>query len=416
MADEQAKNEKRNKKILVLYGDSWHHGIIGIVAGRICELYKKPCIMLTLNEDGESIVGSARSTEDINIYDVLSKHSNYLIKFGGHSGAAGLSLHKENLVEFTKAIENYADIYMPEEVEENIFVDMKLDISDIKEEILEAMDMLSPFGEGFLAPVFCSKNVLVTADRIHTAGHHFMTFEDEFHGKINAVLWNGEQTSVLDKKLDVVYAIYKDTFNGNDEIKLRIIDFCESTGKDDNDDVEIINRKGVLIEDVVGEFNEATIFFEGIVSYKSDLPTKGLEELTPTNVVILYSLPKDKKTFEMIKEKTKANYIIENYSYVPDYSITGFSKLFMGLVKGIINNYNGSYSVSKLAILLNVDRDFVITMANLMKCYGYIDFECVSDIIIFRLGSLPKKENKNLEKVVARYLEEKAEYVKYMLK
>ena len=70
-AKEQVETKKLNKKILVLYGEDWHHGIIGIVAGKICEEYKKPCIILTSNDDGKTVVGSARSTEHLNIYETL---------------------------------------------------------------------------------------------------------------------------------------------------------------------------------------------------------------------------------------------------------------------------------------------------------------------------------------------------------
>ncbi|NLD50317.1 MAG: single-stranded-DNA-specific exonuclease RecJ, partial [Clostridiaceae bacterium] len=103
-AIQMVETRKKNKTVLVLFGEFWHHGIIGIAAGRICELYKKPAILLSMKEDGCTVVGSARSVEEINIYELIVKCSKRLIKFGGHSQAAGLSLKKEDMEAFTREL------------------------------------------------------------------------------------------------------------------------------------------------------------------------------------------------------------------------------------------------------------------------------------------------------------------------
>jgi single-stranded-DNA-specific exonuclease len=74
-AIEQVETKKKNKTVLVLYSDFWHHGIIGIAAGRVCEVYRKPAILLSLKEDGKTVVGSARSVEEINIYELIKECS-----------------------------------------------------------------------------------------------------------------------------------------------------------------------------------------------------------------------------------------------------------------------------------------------------------------------------------------------------
>ena len=91
------EEEQMEKGILVLYHPDWHEGVLGIVAGKIAEQYKRPCICLTLKDDGVTATGSARSVGDVSIYELLVDSKDYLKKFGGHKQAAGMSLNVENI-------------------------------------------------------------------------------------------------------------------------------------------------------------------------------------------------------------------------------------------------------------------------------------------------------------------------------
>ena len=88
---------------IILFKAHWHQGILGITAGRLCEKYNVPTIMMSLKEDGKTVVGSARSVAGIHIYQVLQECRDHLAAFGGHAGAAGLSLEREKLDAFIDA-------------------------------------------------------------------------------------------------------------------------------------------------------------------------------------------------------------------------------------------------------------------------------------------------------------------------
>lgn len=223
-AKRQVEEEKTSKNILAIYGEGWHHGIIGIVAGKVCETYGKPSLIMTLNEDGETIVGSARSTEDVNIYEVLKKHENYLVKFGGHSGAAGFTLNKSQLKEFVKALEIHGDIYLASKEENIVCADMELNLNQINYDLVDRIESLSPYGEGFDRPIFCNMELNVIADRVTPKGHHFPVLEDKEGNKINALLWFGGNDSLEGQKISARYTITESVFNGEKELKLQLND------------------------------------------------------------------------------------------------------------------------------------------------------------------------------------------------
>ena len=261
-AKRQVEEEKANKNILAIYGEGWHHGIIGIVAGKVCETYGKPSLIMTLNEDGETIVGSARSTEDVNIYEVLKKHEKYLVKFGGHSGAAGFSLNKSQLKDFIKALETHGDIYLAGKEDNIVYADMELNLNQINYDLVERIDALAPYGEGFDRPIFCNMELNVISDRVTPKGHHFPVLEDRDGNKINGLLWFGSTDSLEGQKISTRYTITESVFNGEKELKIQINDMIILEDKENID-----YEKPVFSLDEDYNLNEFMKKFLGIIKF-----------------------------------------------------------------------------------------------------------------------------------------------------
>lgn len=136
---------KDEQKVFVIAGQNWHHGVIGIVASRIMNKYYKPVIVLS--EEEGLLSGSARSIEGFSIFEALCVCKDYLVKFGGHDMAAGLTLDKENLESFTKAINSYANQVINEEMLiPKLSIDAVLEVRDINENLYEQIECLEPFG------------------------------------------------------------------------------------------------------------------------------------------------------------------------------------------------------------------------------------------------------------------------------
>ena len=140
----------QNDRVLVVDGENWHRGVIGIVASRMVEKYGKPCIVIS-REDGTAR-GSGRSIEGFSLYDALKACADMLLQYGGHTLAAGLSVDPDNIAAFRTAINRYAArTEMPFPVQH---IDMKLNPAFIKPDILHALQTLEPFGAANPKPVF----------------------------------------------------------------------------------------------------------------------------------------------------------------------------------------------------------------------------------------------------------------------
>lgn len=155
MASETAKmlNDNPNllcDKVLVIDGEGWNVGIIGIYASRMCEGYGKPCIIIS--KDGDIAHASGRSLPGFSLYEALKHCSDLLEIYGGHELAAGLTIKSENIPAFRKAINEYADKFecmpMPK-----LRIDCELQAKHLNIGLVEAAQMLEPFGEGNPVPV-----------------------------------------------------------------------------------------------------------------------------------------------------------------------------------------------------------------------------------------------------------------------
>jgi single-stranded-DNA-specific exonuclease len=140
----------------IIYDPQTIEGIVGVVAGRLVETYKSPVICLTDSEKAGIIKGSARSTDDINIKEALDKVSDHLLHYGGHAGAAGLSLNVDELDNVRDCFFSIFEGYKTQETNE-IFYDLEIDAADISD-VLLSLKKYAPFGEGNRPPVFKINN------------------------------------------------------------------------------------------------------------------------------------------------------------------------------------------------------------------------------------------------------------------
>ncbi len=144
-------------RVIVVAGENWHHGVVGIVAARLCELYGKPTVVLSL--DDTMAHGSARSIEGFSIYQAVSSCNECLEHFGGHALAAGVSMKKECVPLFCAQINRYAACVPP--AFPVLHLDCRLNPAVLSLDLVEALSELSPFGSGNPQPVFGLFGVVV---------------------------------------------------------------------------------------------------------------------------------------------------------------------------------------------------------------------------------------------------------------
>lgn len=166
---------QKEAKSTVLFNESWHKGVIGIVASRLTDNYYRPTIILTRSNN--LITGSARSIKHFDVYDAIDHCSDLLEHFGGHKYAAGLSLKPENLELFRKKFNAFVqDTISDETLIPEIEIDIPLNFSDITPKFVRILKQFAPFGPGNMAPIFRTDNVIDTG-RMRVVGKNHLKLE-----------------------------------------------------------------------------------------------------------------------------------------------------------------------------------------------------------------------------------------------
>ncbi len=150
--------------VLVLAHPSWHAGIVGIVASRLVEQFHKPAVLLLTPEDAPAR-GSARSTPSVDIGASIAACSDLLIGYGGHPGAAGVTLARENVDRFREELHRQAALHTIDDAPAGIIVDAELDLHAVTMPMVEQLQRLAPFGRGNPAPLFLSRGLEVVEDK-----------------------------------------------------------------------------------------------------------------------------------------------------------------------------------------------------------------------------------------------------------
>ena len=230
-AIEKIEREHLNdNKAIVVGGKNWHHGVIGIVSSKITDMYFKPSILLSFEEDGMG-KGSGRSIPGFDLHDALMKCSDTVEKFGGHSMAVGITIKKEKLEAFREEFEKIATENHIDEIMPIINIDAKINLSDIDKEMVESMKQLEPFGEANKMPIFAFKNLKIDSIRSLSEGKHLKLTLKDTNNIINAIGFNmgylAEEYRIGDK-IDVAGVLEVNTFNGTENLQINLKDIMRS--------------------------------------------------------------------------------------------------------------------------------------------------------------------------------------------
>ena len=150
--------EMENRKSTVVYHESWHKGVIGIVASRLTEKYYRPTIVLT--QSNGHVAGSARSVVGYDLYEALCECSDLLEQFGGHKYAAGLTMKTENVAAFSQRFEEVVSASITDDLlVQEIIIEAEIALNDINPKFFRILQQFAPFGPQNMSPVFLSRNV-----------------------------------------------------------------------------------------------------------------------------------------------------------------------------------------------------------------------------------------------------------------
>ena len=222
------------KRIIVVRGKGWSHGVIGIVASRMLNRYGKPVVIIT--EEGDTSRGSARSVEGFSLFRMLTELSDRLIKFGGHTKAAGFSLETDAIDGFVQAVDGYAAKNFPEMPADVCTAEMKLTAADLTEENVESLAYFEPFGEANPAPMFMMEACVIKSLRPLKEGK-YLSFTVDFQGGEFRVLNFRSTYSAFGYKagdrVDLLVTAEINEYNDRRSISLKLTDI-RCSGFDQN--------------------------------------------------------------------------------------------------------------------------------------------------------------------------------------
>ena len=227
--EEIEKEKLYNKNTIVIMKKNWHHGVIGIVASKITELYFKPSILLC--EEEENAKGSGRSIPGFDLYEALTNCKEHIDRFGGHSMAIGINIKKDDFEKFRNKIENIAEEKNIREIVPILKVDAQIYLDDINKEMVGSLKELEPYGEANKMPIFVFRNLKIYSIRALSEGKHLKLTLKDNKNIVNAIGFNlGELANEyrIGDKVDVAGNLEINTFNGVENIQINIKDIMKS--------------------------------------------------------------------------------------------------------------------------------------------------------------------------------------------
>ncbi|SEC29731.1 exonuclease RecJ [Tenacibaculum sp. MAR_2009_124] len=221
-------NNEEEKFTTVVYDENWHKGVIGIVASRLIETFYRPTIVFT--KSGDKLAASARSVKGFDVYNAIEACSEFLVQFGGHKYAAGLTILPEQYDNFKRKFEEVVaasiskDLLVPE-----IGIDAELDLCSISPKFYRILQQMAPFGPQNMKPVFYSSSVRdngygkqVGSDKSHLKLNVIYGADRRTYGAIGFSL--GKKINLIENGFDIAYCLDENTWNGVTSIQLIVKD------------------------------------------------------------------------------------------------------------------------------------------------------------------------------------------------
>ena len=223
-ADIEAKGYMKDR-VVVVDGENWHHGVIGIVASRVTERCGKPCMIISRGEIEAK--GSGRSIEGFSLFEAICACGDLLIKFGGHPMAAGITLKPENIEAFRKRINQYAAEHFPQMPTQTVTLDCKLNPAALSVSMAQSLTQLEPFGNGNPQPVFGLFNMeLSNVTPVGGGGHLRLTLEKN-GAVITAMRFNTKPEELpyhIGDKIDLAVQLEAREFRGQPSLTVIVRD------------------------------------------------------------------------------------------------------------------------------------------------------------------------------------------------
>jgi len=359
---EEAKSlVEPNKSVQVLAKEGWNPGVLGIVAGRLLEELGQTVIVLNI-EDGRA-KGSARSIEAVDIFEALDPHRELFIAFGGHAGAAGMTLEVDNLEALSELLEAYiTEKGLDVATKNNLRLDEELDLEALTIETVKNFERLAPFGMDHQKPVFYIRDFQVENARTMGAGNSHLklkilkgsaNFEVVAFGKGSLAT---EFAQVKDLELAVTLSVNQ--WNGQTALQLMMVDARV-------DGVQLFNIRSKSVELPEGV---------PVLDFTSDLP-----EMLSSPAIVVKNIPEDLSLLKQVLQEQDFSAIYFKNDIAKAYYLTGYGtrEQFAKLYKTIYQfpEFDIRYKLKDLAAYLKIEQILLVKMIQVFEELGFVSIE-----------------------------------------
>ena len=350
-----------NKSVQVLAKEGWNPGVLGIVAGRLLEELGQTVIVLNI-EDGRA-KGSARSIEAVDIFEALDPHRELFIAFGGHAGAAGMTLEVDKLEALSELLEAYiTEKGLDVATKNNLRLDENLDLDALTIETVKNFERLAPFGMDHQKPVFYIRDFQVENARTMGAGNAHLKLKISKGSANFEVVAFGKGSLATEfaqvKDLELAVTLSVNQWNGQTALQLMMVDARV-------DGVQLFNIRSKSVELPEGV---------PVLDFTSDLP-----EMFSDPAIVVKNIPEDLSLLKQVLQEQNFSAIYFKNDIAKAYYLTGYGtrEQFAKLYKTIYQfpEFDIRYKLKDLAAYLKIEQILLVKMIQIFEELGFVTIE-----------------------------------------
>ncbi|HEL2729501.1 TPA: single-stranded-DNA-specific exonuclease RecJ [Streptococcus suis] len=355
--DEAKTMLRQDRPVQVLAKEGWNPGVLGIVAGRLLEELQQPVIVLSI-EDGKA-KGSARSVEAVDIFKALKDHQDLFIAFGGHAGAAGMTLELDKLEELAQTLADYIiENKLDLSSKSSLVLDEELDLEELTLDTLKSFEKLAPYGMDNKKPVFYIRDFQVeTARTMGQNNAHLKVritkgaagFDVVAFGKGNLALEFSQA-----KGLELAVTLSVNQWNGNTSLQLMLVD---------------ARVEGIQLYNIRGKQHNLP---EGVPI----LDMADLSNLAGADSLVLANLPENLSDLKSVFQKHDFQAVYFKNEMATPYYLDGYGsrEQFAKLYKTIyqFKEFDVRYKLAELANYLKIKQPLLVKMIQIFQELGFV--------------------------------------------
>lgn len=417
--------DKSDGDPVVLYQPHWHEGILGIAASKLCEDLHVPVLLMTRKEDGKTITGSARSIAGLHIYEALRECEPFLLKFGGHAGAAGFSLHRDTITVFQKSMEKILTDRLNQLGQvKTVTVDGQLPLAQITPHLYHDLQRLAPFGEANPQPLFLCGDVEVIYHRPTADEKHLRLIVKQEEVQYPAIWWWSGQTRVA-RKADLVFSVGMNRWRDREELQLILTHAADRALPPSAEPIlAMLAMPTVAVEDrrnwlemgeTVDEESAAVYFHEG-AGESGFSRTMDRYDFLSADTLVLLTAPPAMRVFHELLMTVRPQRLVLAYSATALQPAGVFLKQLLLEVKGVIE-HGGRCNIYQLAAATGELEHTILVGLRYLTAKGLITYESSSpDQLTVRQGDgAARQELAATELKLRELLEESRAFRKYLI-